>query len=239
MRPIFLAAALMAGLQFSPADAASLRVSPVLLDLSAPTAATSLRVWNDAKSPINVQVRIFRWSQKNGEDVYTPATDVVVSPPMTQLKGGGENMVRIVRTSKTPVRAEESYRVIVDELPDAGARRAGTVNLVIRHSIPVFFSQSDLDTAKPAWSVTRTSGGYRVSVNNSGNKRMRISNLVLQNAGGSAVGRQDGLVGYVLGRSNTSWFIPAAGGKAGSGTLTISAESDAGAVNAKANLKGG
>jgi len=239
MRSLFLAAALLAGIQTPSAQAASLRVSPVLVDLTAPTAATSLRIWNDAARNISVQVRIFRWSQEGGKDSFVPATDVVVSPPITQLKGGGENMVRIVRTSKAPVRAEESYRVIVDELPQPADQRAGTVSVVIRHSIPVFFSGADVGGAKPTWSVTRKSGGYDVSVANQGDKRIRISNLVLQGAGGSEIAGRKGLVGYVLGRSNTSWFIPAAGGKAGGGTLTISAESDAGTVNVKASVKGG
>src|SRR5262245_24096746 len=104
------AIALMAALGFaSSAEAASLRVSPVIIDLAAPTATSQISVFNDASKPINVQVRIFKWSQKNGNDVFEPADGVVVSPPITQLKPGGENMVRLVRTRKKPVSGEESY----------------------------------------------------------------------------------------------------------------------------------
>ncbi len=237
MRSLFLAAAFFAGSGYSIAEAASLRVAPVLVDLKAPVSASSLRIWNDAQRPISVQVRIFRWSQEGGKENFTPATDVVVSPPITKLKGGGENMVRIVRTSKTPIRGEESYRVIVDELPEAADRRSGTVNLVIRHSIPVFFAAGDLSGAKPAWSISRASGGYQVSVVNSGDKRLRVANIALKSSGGATVASQSGLVGYVLGQSRESWFIPAAG-KANDGTLTISAETDAGAINAKASVSG-
>lgn len=236
MRSLFLAAAFIAGFVHVDAHAASLRVAPVLLDLKAPQAATSLRIWNDAQRPISVQVRIFRWSQEGGKENFVPATDVVVSPPITKLKGGGENTIRVVRTSKTPVRGEESYRVIVDELPDAADRRSGTVNLVIRHSIPVFFAAADIKAAAPKWSVSRTSGGYKLNVANGGDKRLRISDVVLRAAGGGEVAAQSGLVGYVLGQSTESWFIPAKGGKAGGGTLTISAQSDAGAIDARASV---
>jgi fimbrial chaperone protein len=98
--------------------AASLRVAPVVLDLRAPTAASTIRIWNDAGRAINVQIRVFRWTQRNGEDAYEATNDVVASPPITKLRPGGENLVRIVRTSKRPVEAEESYRLVVDELPD-------------------------------------------------------------------------------------------------------------------------
>ena len=241
MRILVFAALALAGLHFStaPSSAASLRVSPVLIDLNAPTAASSVQIWNDAKRPINVQVRIFRWSQSNGVDTYTPATDVAVSPPISQLKPGGENMVRVVRTSKRPVRAEESYRLIVDELPNAAQQKSGTVKLVIRHSIPVFFSPPENKGADVAWNVQKKSGGYQVTLNNKGDKRIRVADLALQSKGGAAVAQHPGLVGYVLGKSSVSWFIPGTRNSQSGGPLTISAQSDTGPIHAQANVRGG
>ena len=239
MRLFTLAAAFIAGLSIVPSHAASLRVSPVILDLKAPTASSSLRIWNEAKSPINVQVRIFRWTQQNGSDVLTAADDVVASPPMTQLKPGAENLVRIVRLSKVPIKAEESYRVIVDELPSRGKPQSGTINLVIRHSIPVFFADAAASDAEPVWSVTPQANGYKVSVSNKGLKRIRIANLKLLGGNGQAVAQQQGLVGYVLGNSNTSWMVPATDNKRSGGTLKISADSEGGPVNATARVTGG
>ncbi|GAK72895.1 putative fimbrial chaperone [Agrobacterium rubi TR3 = NBRC 13261] len=239
MRLFTLAAALFAGLYLSPSHAASLRVAPVVLDLTAPTASSSLRIWNDAQNPINVQVRVFRWTQQNGADVYTPVSDVVASPPMTQLKPGAENLVRIVRLSKKVVKAEESYRVIVDELPSPTNRQTGMVNLVIRHSIPVFFSAPSITDAQPIWSVTPQADGYRVSVSNKGAKRLRIANLKLSVGSGKAVAEHSGLVGYVLGDSVATWVVPASGGKQSGGTLKVSADSEGGTVNATARVIGG
>jgi fimbrial chaperone protein len=77
MRSFFLAiASLAVALLFSATpEAASLRVAPVFLDLKARTAASSIRIWNGARRPINVQVRVFRWTQRQGEDVYKPTSD--------------------------------------------------------------------------------------------------------------------------------------------------------------------
>jgi fimbrial chaperone protein len=222
-----------------PAEAASLRVSPVLLDMKAPQAASSISVWNDAKEPINVQVRVFRWSQKDGADVYTPATDVVASPPITTLKPGGENIVRIVRTTKQAIQSEESYRLIVDELPDPARRQTGTITLVLRHSIPVFFSRPEPAAATPEWKVQQKPGGFQVTVTNSGAKRLKISNLSL--AGGKTpLAKRDGLVGYALGKSTASWFVPATpGGRLAGRSVTISADSEAGRFDATASVSGG
>ena len=191
-------------------EAASLRVAPVVLDLRAPTAASTIRIWNDARRPINVQVRVFRWVQQNGEDAYEATNDVVASPPITTLQPGGENLVRIVRTSKRPVDGEESYRLVVDELPDPSRRAANTVVMVVRHSIPVFFANPEAQGAAPSWTVQQRRGGYVVTVRNRGSQRLRISNLALS-SGGATLAQQDGLVGYVLGNSSASWFVPGTG----------------------------
>lgn len=219
-------------------EAASLRVAPVILDLRAPTAASMVRVWNDANRPLNVQIRVFRWTQRNGEDVYEPTNDVVASPPMTTLRPGGENLIRIVRTVKKPVEGEESYRLIVDELPDPSRRRANTITLVIRQSIPVFFAMTDAVDASPSWTVTPRRGGYVVTARNTGAKRLKISNLSLS-AGGAAVARRNGLVGYVLGNSSASWFVPSTGRRLSSSSVTITADSEAGRFHARARLQGG
>lgn len=234
------AASLGLALQFlSPSQAASLRVAPVVLDLRAPTAASTIRIWNDARRPINVQIRVFRWVQRNGEDAYEQTNDVVASPPITTLRPGGENLVRIVRTSKRPVDGEESYRLVVDELPDPSRRQASTVTLVVRHSIPVFFANPDAQGAEPSWTVEPRRGGVVVTARNTGTMRLKVSNLAV-NSGGTAVAPREGLVGYVLGNSSASWFVPGTGrGRLSGRSVTITADSEAGRFDATARLKGG
>ncbi len=136
-----------------PAMAASLRVSPVSLTLTAPAAATSLRVWNDGDQPINVQVRVFRWTQRNGEDVLAPAADVAVSPPITALQPGSAQVVRVVRVSPEAVMREESYRLYIDELPNPFLPQGAGINLLVRHSIPVFFTPG-VSAAALSWELT-------------------------------------------------------------------------------------
>jgi fimbrial chaperone protein len=136
------------------AAAASLQVAPVLLDVAAPGAATSATVRNLGSEPINVQVRVFRWVQRDGAERLEPTNAVVASPPSLQLPARQDYLVRIVRTAKNPVKGEEDYRLVVDELPSA-PRRAGTVAVVVRHVIPMFFHQSDLGPADVEWTLNR------------------------------------------------------------------------------------
>ncbi|MEO9336527.1 molecular chaperone [Mesorhizobium sp. SB112] len=238
MRSLVFSFTILASFLFATiTHATSLRVAPVVLDLRTPTASSTLRVWNDAKTPVNVQVRVFRWAQKDGQETYVPTKDVVVSPPITTLRPGGENIVRVVRTSKRPVTGEESYRLVVDELPGASRKKSGTVTLVVRHSIPLFFANPEAAGAEPSWTVQAQRGGVLVSVRNTGSMRLKVSNLSI-NSGGRAVAKRDGLVGYVLGNSSASWFVPGSGRVSGR-NVTISADSETGRFDANARLVGG
>ncbi|HWT63215.1 MAG TPA: molecular chaperone, partial [Ochrobactrum sp.] len=63
--------------------------------------------------------------------------------------------------------------------------------------------------------------------------------LTLQSKAGAPVAQQKGLVGYVLGKSSVSWFIPGTRNNRGGGSLVISAQSEAGPINVQANVRGG
>lgn len=229
MRSILSGVALSLALM-ARADAGALRVAPVLLDVSAPQQASTLTIWNDGQKPINVQVRVMRWRQVNGADVLEPTSDVVVSPPISTLSAGGENVIRVVRVSKTPASGEESYRLLVDELPDPADARGGAVTLVLRHSIPVFFGVEGR-TANVAWQAAPDADGIRVTALNAGASRLRIANLKIA-SGANVIGAQDGLVGYVLSGQSVSWVIPASARAAG--PISVIADSETGRFDAVA-----
>lgn len=217
------------------ATAASLRVAPVLLQLEAPQQTASLSVWNDGPDPVDVQVRVLRWRQANGEDVLEPTADVVVSPPISTLTPGAENVIRVVRVAGAPVAGEEAYRVLVDELPDPARMRAGAVTLVVRHSIPVFFAAAGAP-ASVVWRASHEDGAIRLTAENAGARHLRIANLKLA-AGGRALAVKDGLVGYVLGGASASWTIPSRDGGA-PGPVNVTADSETGRIDAIAAPSG-
>ncbi|TGQ46689.1 molecular chaperone [Mesorhizobium sp. M00.F.Ca.ET.216.01.1.1] len=217
-------------------QAASLRVAPTNLELIAPDSAAVLNLHNDAKQPINVQLRVFKWSQVDGVERLEPTSDVVASPPSTQLGPDADYVVRVVRLSKIPVRSEESYRVLVDELPDQSRRKAGTVTLVLRYSVPVFFRNPDAKTPDVSFSLSRARGGLVLTARNNGESRLRLSNINLTQ-GGKKLGSRSGLVGYVLGGAIMQWPIGSRRSLSGS-SVTLKAQSDFGPFNAPVAIKG-
>jgi fimbrial chaperone protein len=209
--------------------AASLQVTPLLVEVPAPGATSTLTLRNESPRPVNGQVRVFRWTQANGQDVLEPTDAVVASPPLVNLASRISYAVRVVRTARQPAVREEAYRLVIDELPDVSRARTGAVTILLRHSVPVFFRPEDPGTPKLTWSVRSDGKRTTVTARNDGQRRIRLSRMKVSD-GKTTINFGDGLVGYVLANSTMSWVKPSSRGLGGS--VKITAQGDIGPVNA-------
>jgi fimbrial chaperone protein len=231
----FLAAAFVMAAAHT-ANASSLQVTPLLIEVPAPGATSTLTLRNETPRPVNGQVRVFRWTQANGKDVLEPTDVVVASPPLVNLASRVSYAVRVVRTARQPAAKEEAYRLVIDELPDASRARTGAIAIVLRHSLPVFFRPQEQGTPKLTWSVRSQGGRITVTVRNDGQRRARLTRMKVSD-GKTTVNFGDGLVGYVLANSTMSWTKPSPRGLGGS--VKITAQGDTGPVNASATATSG
>ncbi len=213
-------------------NAASLQVSPVTIDMPPSGSAAVIALRNGGNKPLSAQIRVFKWTQVDGEDVLEPTESVVASPPSIDLIGDQTYSVRILRTDETPVTQSEYYRLIVDELPESATPRPGTVNMVMRYSIPVFFEQADGEQPRLSWSYKKANGRVSLTLRNDGDRHVRISNLNLKGSLGGAVNFGAGLVGYALAHSQVVWTRNSKGFSGGPSKVT--AQSDMGPINGEA-----
>lgn len=196
----------------APAQAASLQVSPVRFELPTTEASKPMWVSNSSSTPIQVQVRVYKWSQANGEETLSPTTEVVATPAMTELAPGGRQLVRIVRRGPAPTQ-EQAYRLLVEELPAANPvpLKPGqpALNLLLAYSLPVFLSPQ-AEQATP--SLTAHVQGDALLLTNPGSRRVMVSDLKATTTDGKTHVVRAGLVGYVLaGQTMTFPFEAPAG----------------------------
>src|SRR5690348_17457070 len=78
-----LAAALL--IACGPACASGLQVAPVGLEFAPGGTAQGVWLTNTGNDLLRAQVRVFHWTQADGQDVLTPAQGLVASPPMLNL----------------------------------------------------------------------------------------------------------------------------------------------------------
>ncbi len=215
------------------AEAAQIHVRPVLIELAAPAAAATLTLNNRGKGLVTAQIRVFRWTQVNGQDKLTPTRDVVASPPLLRMAPGRDNVVRVVRISKRPVKGEESYRLVVDQIPEKKQKGTGVV-FAVRYLIPVFFYERGASAPKVSWKAARKGRKIILTAHNAGARHERVSRLRISSGGKTQV-ISTGLAGYVLGKSTKTWTKPLR--LRAKGTITIKGQGIHGALTAKARLR--
>lgn len=206
LAPLALLAAL-------PAQAASLQVSPVVLNFQPGQPALGMTLRNSGDAPLTGQVRVFAWSQNGKDDVLEPVQALVASPPMMTIPQQGEQLVRVVRTSRQPADHELTYRLLIDELPPP--QSAGTpgevnggVNFRLRYSIPVFVPMPGAPSEpKLSWTLQKHDGAWYLAASNQGGSHAQLSAVKLLGAGGESFEVSAGLLGYALPGSGREWRL--------------------------------
>jgi len=218
-------------------QAAAFRISPIGVEIPAAQRAETVTVTNTDVEPVNLQVRIFKWSQVDGEDRLDPTNEVIASPPAASIPAGKSYTIRIARRAIGPVATEQTYRLFIDELPkpiDPKASGQG-VSMVLRTSMPVFVVDKK-QSATLNWRVWSDVKGVHVEASNSGQRHGRISSLKLQQGGGAAVDFGSGLNGYVLPGAQKIFTVKPAEGAAPS-SMKVGSEVMLTAVNEGQEIK--
>lgn len=71
--------------------AAGLQIAPISLSIPADKKADEVWLRNAGTETVHAQVRVYRWSQDQGEDVLTPDTGMVASPPWCKSSRASNN----------------------------------------------------------------------------------------------------------------------------------------------------
>nr|WP_306299793.1 fimbria/pilus periplasmic chaperone [Caballeronia sordidicola] len=143
------------------AHAATLQISPVMVDLQSSDSATGIALLNPGDSALYGQVRVFRWDQANGDDTLTPTQELMASPPLVRIAAQADQLVRLVRATATPVTVEQSYRVLIDELPPPDSAPTNGVTIRLRYSVPIFVEPTGAaGQPKLSWHLARGDNGW-------------------------------------------------------------------------------
>ncbi|MDB4235662.1 fimbria/pilus periplasmic chaperone [bacterium] len=220
----------------SAASAASIGVSPVRVTLDSKQVGT-ITVSNKGTKPVIMQMEVLNWSQREGEDVLTATREVLANPPIFTLPVGGSQLVRVGLRRAPHAQRELTYRIILRELPPPPSPDFTGTQMTMRISLPVFVLPEV--AAKPAllWQAVHTpQGALKLSVYNSGNAHIQISEFNLSLPGSDQPWVIKRSSDYVLAGQSREWTLlansesltPPPGA-----TIHLFAQTDAGDIEAK------
>lgn len=201
----FASAALLAAVAPVALAGGHLQVGSTRVELAPGARATRLVLRNNGDAPVGAQVRVYDWSQPEGEDRLDETRDIALSPPIVRVAPGEEQVVRIVRQGPAPAGRDATYRVVAEEVPLTPQDASVAVGFRMRFVLPLFDRAAD---APPAQLSCRLSAGT-LSCLNAGGRACKLGATRLVDAAGHVVELTNGLFGYVLPRSTRRWTLPA------------------------------
>lgn len=181
----------------------SINVSPLRVELDSGEQSEQFRVSNDSDSPLNVQIRIFSWSQSAFADQYAPTGNILISPSITRIAPRRTQVFRLIRGSNVAIPGEARYRIIVDQLPDRSAAVPKQSQTRLRFSVPLFVGRDEAGPANIQWKIA----GKQLLISNSGGQTAKIAGAVLTTAKGEQIAVRAKGSGYILGQSQISWDL--------------------------------
>ncbi len=222
MKLIPLAFLLLSSAISSATYAASMGVWPINPRIDAPASSTLVWVKNNNNSePVVLQARIFAWHQDpyHSEDLYEAQDDLVVSPPLIEVKPGAQQIFRVMNRHGVVenVARESSYRLLIDEVPKEGGNEGSLLRFQMRYSLPLFVGLPENYAGQPLSTALKnleTGMRYRVTqeptafieVINRSPVHARLSNVITKNNQmNKSYDLRTGLLGYVLPNSTKRW----------------------------------
>ncbi|MDB5699800.1 MAG: hypothetical protein JWN69_2604 [Alphaproteobacteria bacterium] len=204
MVALALLAAGTAACAASPAAAGSFQIDPVKVEISADRKIATIKVKNQADTPVTVRGYALRWTQENGQDAYTQVQNVIVSPPISTIPAGATQLMRVGLRSASP----GAYRLIVEEVPQANP--GSGVQVALRMDLPLFASLKEGTLSDLSWHAWKSSDGkWLLEAKNNGAGYVRVDAAAASRQTGLALDTK-GTLGTVLTNSSRRWPLGAA-----------------------------
>lgn len=220
--------------------AAALQVSPIRLDLSADKPAAALTLHNDGSVPLDAQVRVFAWTQSLDDDHLERTAVIVASPPIVRIEPNGDQTIRILRLGDAPLAREETYRLLIDEIPNGQTAQSTGVRMQLRYSVPVFAGAMDARVPALSFALERSDKAdapLLLRASNDSDLHAQLSNVRLDWPDGHTTQVSAGLLGYTLPRAARRW--PIAGAPSGATSATLHAVINGEPLTARVNIDPG
>jgi fimbrial chaperone protein len=219
-----------------PALAGSFSVSPVRLALSAKQPVASVVVRNDGSEPSVVQLEVLGWAQSANEDVYGSTSELLATPPIFTVPPGGSRVVRIGLRRPPDPSHELTYRLFMQEIPPPLDADFRGMRMTLRIGVPVFVASSAKSKPELKWHTAAAADGkIRLSLANSGNEHVKISDVELTANDGTHSSGVQRVSTYVLPGQRREWLMQMNGPVAAGAAIRIKAHTDSSAELA-ANL---
>lgn len=194
-----------------PVHAAQFTITPVRIFMNQRDRAVAVTIVNESDEPVVMQADLYTWKQKpDGSDDLQLTEDLILTPPILKLAPKARQVVRLARLSPPPGGVQQTYRMIVREIPEARPGQQLQLQVALAFSLPVFITPPGAKRDLRCGVERGTPDTVRAVCSNNGTAYTQIRELELTGAGGAKLAARD-QGGYILPSIQRTFDLKAAG----------------------------
>jgi fimbrial chaperone protein len=209
--------------------AAQLVIGPTVIEFGPKqkVAAVSVTLDSNAAMPMRLQADVLVWRQTvKGENVYDETAELLVTPPIAEIKPGQKQIFRLALRGPRAGQEEMAYRLVLEDISAAmgSARVAPNMNIDfrMRYDLPVLLAPLSPVANRLMWKPCKadavpsaTQSAACIHLLNAGNRRVKVQSLTIVGDGWQqplAFGDGEN----ILAGAEREWRIPLKAGQSGS-----------------------
>ncbi|HEY0823662.1 MAG TPA: fimbria/pilus periplasmic chaperone [Ramlibacter sp.] len=215
-----------------PAGAAQFTITPVRIFMTPRDRAVAVTVTNDSDQEVVMQADLYSWKQRaDGSDELALTEDLILTPPILKLAPRARQVVRLARLTPPPSGVQQTYRLIMREVPEARSADKLQLQVALAFSLPVFISPPGVKRDLQCGLERAAPDAVRAVCTNAGNAYAQIRALELLDARGVKIAaRETG--GYLLPSVKRAFELKAPEGKIAGGAMKLQVALDDGTLQA-------
>ena len=215
-------------------QAADWEINPVRIVLSQQQQTAAITIKNASDQPTSIQIQVVAWTQNEGQDIYVPSRELLVSPPIVTIPAKGEQVIRAALRRPADTSQELSYRINLQELPPPPAPDFKGVQVAMRVGLPVFVEPlNEKAAAQMEWNLKRSPDNQlKLTLQNKGNAHVQVTDFSLYLPGGNTVIASEAGSSYIMAGQSHTWLLkPASPDMISGDLLQLKAFTDAGDID--------
>lgn len=223
----------------APARAGSFQVNPIRIEIAKGATTAALVVRNDGDDAIVIQSSLVGWTQENGQDVYAPTSEALVTPPVMTVPAGAEQIVRVgLRRALDPQR-ELTYRLYLQEVPPPPKPGFTGLQVALRVGVPVFVAPLAPPVRRLEWTAhVGADGALELAAQNTGNTHVQVTDFELDLPGAESPLVHESTLSYVLAGQRRLWTLSAPAERVKPAReFRLKAYTDAGEIDTAVNIE--
>ena len=203
-------------------------VTPVRIQISTSRPNAVMQIVNRDDQPVTVQAHVVAWNTDGQNDVYADSNEIMLNPPIAVIPAHQSQLIRLGLRHPTEGTQEQSYRLILEEVPPPARPDFRGIQTLLRLSIPIFAVPKTKISPQITWRAVKTDDSQlRLIAVNQGTAHVQIKSLEVRSGESSDDFLKGTPPAYLLPSQQRQWMISAQSARTAT-QVRITAVTDAG-----------